>query len=1231
MSHQDSNSPFHIDEHELGFQENALADTIAESFMDLFDQNLTNEDDQHTDNYNIDNHKNNENSHSNGSSDHLNENHNYVDDNFNDNNSSDQISNTNIELDSSLKSRKVPSFHDNLTIDHLGVSSKINNDLGNLFDDVINSALGSINIDSNENEMNQITESDGNNKINESNESDNSNFHITDTPNENENETKNIDNSIETPSQISSEINIMHPITDSPLTNNKIIQNDSDNDNEKIIDNSQPKTNEKSLNQLNTDNDNHNNDSLPKDNLNNSSLIPNFDLNRAISDALLDLSENMANQIESNEEESQIDKRNDNQIDTTNNDNHTTNSNNETKNSSINPQSSQVISSNPLEDVISNALKEISLNLNSQNDQNYSNTQNNNQSVNNKLLLTQEFPENDALASVINDVFKDISTSNYQEPILDNTVISNSKHKIFQDPLTTAIADALKDITINADDTITATTTSGDALSLAIADAFQDLSGTSKITTIKKSKKHPENKNNKQAQKPKRKYTYKRKTSAKSRQYINNSLLQNAIAEAFDDVSLHMIDNQENLITQNEQSELDKVISQALEDVIDISSTQVSLSNTNKKLDKNKNYNLDSLNSQSLSGKNAMAGKKTYNLASELLAHFDIDKAIENALKSIKNKNDGSLKNDHLNNKEVSKKNQPIPSTNPIESILNNTGLMNSIFQDAIEMASDMGSNKLSSSLLSNSQDISKINDNNLNVNNINITNNSNNNFSNHNNNNNGNNINNSDLSSKKKLALSIAETLALNRSSMKTPNTRDYSTIESIEDIKRTEQASSQPNSMKQQPKKRVGKESSVSPTLPTNSPDITSDSPNSKKPEFPTSNSKSLVTLGDSSLTREAIEKAFQMIIEKRMPDKERIRFDNRERKKRWREINADRNKDNDLRCRVHKKADSLFGKEDSVKKQEWVIEEFNRRKAKRLERKETPKPKSSLPSTGLIFNNSTNSSIIDIDPLLNELAISTNGSNKAESLTSILSEFISKIVNQQSQESPSSNASEFVLGVPPNSISSFKVKSLTPNINNLVKVSPPSNEPDLELSSLVQGVDPKELKETSSFLPSKDNDKITPDPFVPSNLAARIANISLSSMIPAKRKAQAENTNNKRQSISSHVDNEPLVENSKSNGGSVTDEIDRKEKEAEKVIEKEPTMENILSWASKSSFKLPSYKKKQPSISKIGISFSGISNRPSLPFQRPTVSKNSESGVRRRIGFPSSLLGLNRAPAI
>ncbi|KAG9291931.1 hypothetical protein G9A89_004869 [Geosiphon pyriformis] len=64
-------------------------------------------------------------------------------------------------------------------------------------------------------------------------------------------------------------------------------------------------------------------------------------------------------------------------------------------------------------------------------------------------------------------------------------------------------------------------------------------------------------------------------------------------------------------------------------------------------------------------------------------------------------------------------------------------------------------------------------------------------------------------------------------------------------------------------------------------------------------------------------------------------KIRTENRERKKRWRKLNADRNKDNDLRARLNKRACKLFAKEDSEARRLWLQEEFKKRQEKRYEK--------------------------------------------------------------------------------------------------------------------------------------------------------------------------------------------------------------------------------------------------------------------------------------------------------
>ncbi|KAI8348430.1 hypothetical protein EDC96DRAFT_547216 [Choanephora cucurbitarum] len=66
-----------------------------------------------------------------------------------------------------------------------------------------------------------------------------------------------------------------------------------------------------------------------------------------------------------------------------------------------------------------------------------------------------------------------------------------------------------------------------------------------------------------------------------------------------------------------------------------------------------------------------------------------------------------------------------------------------------------------------------------------------------------------------------------------------------------------------------------------------------------------------------------------------KESIRASNRERKKKWRIHNEERNKDNDLRCRVNKRAVKLYGPGDSPTKAKWIQEEFEKRRQKRMDK--------------------------------------------------------------------------------------------------------------------------------------------------------------------------------------------------------------------------------------------------------------------------------------------------------
>ncbi|KAG0238193.1 hypothetical protein BGX31_003329 [Mortierella sp. GBA43] len=94
-------------------------------------------------------------------------------------------------------------------------------------------------------------------------------------------------------------------------------------------------------------------------------------------------------------------------------------------------------------------------------------------------------------------------------------------------------------------------------------------------------------------------------------------------------------------------------------------------------------------------------------------------------------------------------------------------------------------------------------------------------------------------------------------------------------------------------------------------------------------------------SSSSTKAGNTAAQAIDLKRELMNQKIRNENRERKKRWREQNEDRNKDNDLRCRVNKRALKLFGKGDSEHKARWIEEEFSKRQTKRKEKERKRNP--------------------------------------------------------------------------------------------------------------------------------------------------------------------------------------------------------------------------------------------------------------------------------------------------
>lgn len=62
-------------------------------------------------------------------------------------------------------------------------------------------------------------------------------------------------------------------------------------------------------------------------------------------------------------------------------------------------------------------------------------------------------------------------------------------------------------------------------------------------------------------------------------------------------------------------------------------------------------------------------------------------------------------------------------------------------------------------------------------------------------------------------------------------------------------------------------------------------------------------------------------------------RLREEARDRKRKWRDLHAVRNKDNDLRARLLRRAQMIFGARDSPEKTLWIEEEFLKRREKRM----------------------------------------------------------------------------------------------------------------------------------------------------------------------------------------------------------------------------------------------------------------------------------------------------------
>ncbi|ODV94158.1 hypothetical protein PACTADRAFT_51042 [Pachysolen tannophilus NRRL Y-2460] len=115
-----------------------------------------------------------------------------------------------------------------------------------------------------------------------------------------------------------------------------------------------------------------------------------------------------------------------------------------------------------------------------------------------------------------------------------------------------------------------------------------------------------------------------------------------------------------------------------------------------------------------------------------------------------------------------------------------------------------------------------------------------------------------------------------------------------------------------------------------------------------------------------------------------KEKIKAENRERKKKWRISNSERNKDNDLRFRVQKRASHLFGGEDSEEKRKWIEVQFEKRKNKRILRELELSEKSTEKSPTIdIKEEDENSSLLE-----NENIPVKNIENNQDSIQSTIS---------------------------------------------------------------------------------------------------------------------------------------------------------------------------------------------------------------------------------------------------
>lgn len=192
----------------------------------------------------------------------------------------------------------------------------------------------------------------------------------------------------------------------------------------------------------------------------------------------------------------------------------------------------------------------------------------------------------------------------------------------------------------------------------------------------------------------------------------------------------------------------------------------------------------------------------------------------------------------------------------------------------------------------------------------------------------------------------------------------------------------------------------------------------------------------------------------------DREKIRMDNRERKKKWRGNNSDRNKDNDLRARLHRRAAQIYGREDTPEKRAWFEAEFLKRKERRLQR-EMSMERFDIASFTRTFNiNDPTPAQSDLQSTLGNLS-QNGGLNRA--MNSIVKDpQLLKNLSGFFTEANKSDVPDLTTGRQQiravgngGFVSTFQIKRNKPSSHSNTTISMPSRAPDKGLTSLVKSV--------------------------------------------------------------------------------------------------------------------------------------------------------------------------------